>query len=423
MAIANKTYTIDCFKNNTVNVVMGSQENLGRRITFKLERDGSNLFVASYNSYAATLYLDNGSVQKPNVKGTIDYSSSTVSFEIPSGMLVKAGVFPCFITIVKGNNVLQYFGMKLDNKNCFTHASHEAAEGTDSFTQMQSDVASLQKLVSDAISSGDTNLEVIEARTTTDNKTYATLKGRLDSADKSLNAVDDDLKLAEEDIIRLEKDMKETKEDIETLEAQIDLNTSILQFLGKQNIMVTSNDFTNTNISSFTPSDTNGTLTADNGYLIVQSTGTAGFGVYGKLSKPLTFDAERNKTALIKLRCKATRSNSVVQFCWRYDYNGEILTSENILVASDLEAGKESWDVLDSANWVTISAIVGVAPKSENKSINELGLIVKNKNNSNGGQGLVISNFEVFYSGDTSNNNFVFSVNTTDGQLEVTNGN
>ena len=158
------------------------------------------------------------------------------------------------------------------------------------------------------------------------------------------------------------------------------------------NIMLNAKNFTSTaNWSKVNA----GTIGVDNTSLTLASNGA--LGVYGKLSKTITLDADGDKLVLIKIRALLAQGSSAkIQPCWRLNTNGNYITSASI-VASNLTSDTASnvyWQLTESNKWQDLWLIARRPTAGKDFSLNAIGLFVQSTAT------VYISHNQVFYSLD-----------------------
>ncbi len=138
-----------------------------------------------------------------------------------------------------------------------------------------------------------------------------------------------------------------------------------------------------------------GTIDVDNANMTITSAGA--LGVYGKLSKTITLDADGDKLVLIKIRALLAQGSSAkIVPCWRLNINGNYITSASI-VASNLTSDTASnvyWQLSDSNKWQDLWLIVKRPVAGKDFSLNAIGLFVQSTAT------VYISHYQVFYSLD-----------------------
>ena len=126
-------------------------------------------------------------------------------------------------------------------------------------------------------------------------------------------------------------------------------------------------------------------------------TSAGALGVYGKLSKTITLDADGDKLVLIKIRALLAQGSSAkIVPCWRLNINGNYITSASI-VASNLTSDTASnvyWQLSDSNKWQDLWLIVKRPVAGKDFSLNAIGLFVQSTAT------VYISHYQVFYSLD-----------------------
>ena len=120
---------------------------------------------------------------------------------------------------------------------------------------------------------------------------------------------------------------------------------------------------------------------------------SGGLGTYGRLTKTLSLDGEGNRTMLIKIRAMLVKSTSAkITIAWRLNFNGEIITNNNIVASNSNMTNKASWSLTKNGEWTDLWAVV---KSTSEKTINDVGIFVSGTNAS-----IYVSHFKVFYSLD-----------------------
>lgn len=138
-----------------------------------------------------------------------------------------------------------------------------------------------------------------------------------------------------------------------------------------------------------------GTVDVDNANMTITSAGA--LGVYGKLSKTITLDADGDKLVLIKIKALLAQGSSAkIVPCWRLNINGDYIHPASV-VASNLTSGTASnvyWQLAESNKWQDLWLIAKRPAAGTDFSLNAVGLFVQSTAT------VYISHYQVFYSLD-----------------------
>lgn len=156
MSLTNKTFEIYAWRNNTSSIVAVSQENNGRTVRFKLYADDNQIPIlnSTKSGYSVFLYTTFSNTSSSFVEGTIDYSTSTVSFDLSSYMLPKRGCYPCFVHLTKGDEIIKFSGMTLKILDGRTDIYSSKVDSNDAFIKWLGKVETLEEMLEEALGKG-----------------------------------------------------------------------------------------------------------------------------------------------------------------------------------------------------------------------------------------------------------------------------
>lgn len=210
----------------------------------------------------------------------------------------------------------------------------------------------------------------------------------------NLNTMDKGISDLSSDITAVTATMNKNQDNLTAAISKSQDNLTSLMCYPNQvnNIMINAKNFTSTaNWSKVNA----GTIGVDNTSLTLASNGA--LGVYGKLSKTITLDADGDKLVLIKIRALLAQGSSAkIQPCWRLNTNGDYIHPASV-VASNLTSDAASnvyWQLTESNKWQDLWLIVKRPVAGKDFSLNAIGLFVQSTAT------VYISHYQVFYSLD-----------------------
>ena len=156
MSLTNKTFEIYAWRNNTSSIIAVSQENNGRTVKFKLYADDNQIPIlnTTKSGYSVFLYTTFSNTSSSFVEGTIDYSTSVVSFDLSSYMLPKRGCYPCFVHLTKGDEIIKFSGMTLKVLDGRTDIYSSKVDSNDAFIRWLGKVETLEEMLEEALGKG-----------------------------------------------------------------------------------------------------------------------------------------------------------------------------------------------------------------------------------------------------------------------------
>lgn len=156
MSLTNKTFEIYAWRNNTSSIIAVSQENNGRTVNFKLYADDNQIPIlnSTKSDYSVFLYTTFSNTSSSFVEGTIDYSTSVVSFDLSSYMLPKRGCYPCFVHLTKGDEIIKFSGMTLKVLDGRTDIYSSKVDSNDAFIKWLGKVETLEEMLEEALGKG-----------------------------------------------------------------------------------------------------------------------------------------------------------------------------------------------------------------------------------------------------------------------------